>query len=88
AIQDAVDYLKVGGKICVISFHSLEDRIVKHTFKDLAQDCICPPKLPVCGCDEQAEIKIITKSAVTASEEELAENYRARSAKLRVAEKK
>ena len=88
AIQDAVDRLKVGGRICVISFHSLEDRIVKHTFKDLARDCICPPKLPVCGCDEKAEIKIINKSAITASEEELDENYRARSAKLRVAEKK
>ena len=88
AIKDAVNSLKVGGRICIISFHSLEDRIVKHTFKDLARDCICPPKMPVCGCDEEAEIKIITKSAVTASEEELEENYRARSAKLRVAEKK
>ena len=88
AIKDAVNRLKVGGRICIISFHSLEDRIVKHTFKDLARDCICPPKMPVCGCDEEAEIKIITKSAVTASEEELEENYRARSAKLRVAEKK
>ncbi|MBM7557942.1 16S rRNA (cytosine(1402)-N(4))-methyltransferase RsmH [Halanaerobacter jeridensis] len=88
AIKDAVNKLKVGGRICIISFHSLEDRIVKHTFKDLAQDCICPPKMPVCGCDEEAEIKIITKSSITASEEELEENYRARSAKLRVAEKK
>ena len=88
AIKDAVDSLKPQGRICIISFHSLEDRIVKHTFKDLAQDCICPPKMPVCGCDEEAKIKIITKSAITASEVELEENYRARSAKLRVAEKK
>lgn len=88
AIKDAVDSLKPQGRICIISFHSLEDRIVKHTFKDLAQDCICPPKMPVCGCDEEAEIKIINKSAITASEEELEENNRARSAKLRVAVKK
>ena len=88
AIQEAVEHLKPGGRICIISFHSLEDRIVKHTFKDLAQDCICPPKMPVCGCDEEAEIKIINKSTITASEKELEENYRARSAKLRVVEKK
>lgn len=88
AIKDAVDSLKPQGRICIISFHSLEDRIVKHTFKDLAQDCICHPKMPVCGCDEEAEIKIINKSAITASEEELEENNRARSAKLRVAVKK
>ncbi|MGM0369215.1 MAG: 16S rRNA (cytosine(1402)-N(4))-methyltransferase RsmH [Bacillota bacterium] len=88
AIKDAVNRLQVGGRICIISFHSLEDRIVKHTFKDLARECICPPKLPVCGCDEQAEVKIINKSTITASESELEENYRARSAKLRVAEKK
>ncbi|MFO7819240.1 MAG: 16S rRNA (cytosine(1402)-N(4))-methyltransferase RsmH [Halanaerobacter sp.] len=88
SIKDAVDRLQVGGRISIISFHSLEDRIVKHTFKDLARDCICPPKMPVCGCDEEAEIKIITKSAINASEEELEKNSRARSAKLRVAEKK
>jgi 16S rRNA (cytosine1402-N4)-methyltransferase len=88
AIKDAVNKLRVGGRICIISFHSLEDRIVKHTFKDLARECICPPKLPVCGCDEQAEVKIINKSTITASKSELEENYRARSAKLRVAEKK
>lgn len=88
SIKDAVDRLQVGGRISIISFHSLEDRIVKHTFKDLARDCICPPKMPVCGCDEEAEIKVITKSAISASDKELEKNPRARSAKLRVAEKK
>ena len=88
SIKNAVDRLQVGGRISIISFHSLEDRIVKHTFKDLARDCICPPKMPVCGCDEEAEIKVITKSAISASDKELEKNPRARSAKLRVAEKK
>ncbi len=86
-ISSATNRLKKGGRICVISFHSLEDRIVKHKFKDLASDCICPPELPVCVCDKEPLVKIITKSPIRATEEEVEENYRARSAKLRVAEK-
>lgn len=86
ALQAAVNKLKPGGRLAVITFHSLEDRIVKHTFKELATDCICPPKLPVCGCDEEAEIEIIT--TVSPTEEEIKRNSRARSARLRVAEKK
>ncbi len=86
ALQAAVNRLQPGGRLAVITFHSLEDRIVKHTFKDLAKDCICPPKLPVCGCDEEAEIEIVTTVAPT--EEEIRRNSRARSARLRVVEKK
>jgi 16S rRNA (cytosine1402-N4)-methyltransferase len=86
-ITNAVNRLKKGGRICIINFHSLEDRIVKHKFKDLASDCVCPPELPVCACDKEPLVKIITKSPIRATEEEIEENYRSRSAKLRVAEK-
>jgi len=86
-ITNAVNRLKKGGRICIISFHSLEDRIVKHKFKDLASDCVCPPELPVCACDKEPLVEIITKSPIRATEEEIEENYRSRSAKLRVAEK-
>ena len=83
---DAVNYLKPGGRLCIITFHSLEDRIAKHTLKKLAQGCICPPKLPVCQCHHQAEIRVIGK-AVSPSVEEVEHNPRSRSARLRVAEK-
>jgi 16S rRNA (cytosine1402-N4)-methyltransferase len=86
-IDVAVKRLKNEGRICIISFHSLEDRIVKHKFKELASDCICPPELPVCKCDKEPLVKIITRKPVRASEKEVDDNYRARSAKLRVAEK-
>jgi len=86
-ITGAVEQLKSGGRICIISFHSLEDRIVKHKFRELASDCVCPPEIPVCMCDKESIVKVITKSPIRATEEEVEENYRARSAKLRVAEK-
>ncbi len=86
-IKGAVERLKNGGRICIISFHSLEDRIVKHKFRELASDCVCPPEIPVCVCDKEPLVKVITKSPIRATEEEVEENYRARSAKLRVAEK-
>lgn len=86
AITAAVKRLKIGGRIAVITFHSLEDRIVKQTFKTLAQDCICPKSFPVCVCGHKAEIKILGK-AVTATADELNKNSRAKSAKLRTAEK-
>jgi len=86
-VSNAVDKLKSGGRICIISFHSLEDRIVKHKFRKLASDCICPPEIPVCVCDKESIVKIITKKPIRASQKEVDENYRARSAKLRVAEK-
>jgi 16S rRNA (cytosine1402-N4)-methyltransferase len=85
ALQDAIELLQPGGRICVISFHSLEDRIVKHLFRDLAQDCICPKDMPICTCDVKPVVKIITRKATTPSEEELEKNPRARSASLRVA---
>ena len=86
AINSAVKRLKIGGRIAVITFHSLEDRIVKQTFKTLAQDCICPKNFPVCTCGHKAEIKIQGK-AETATADELNKNSRAKSAKLRTAVK-
>ena len=86
AIVSAINRLNVGGKIAVITFHSLEDRIVKNTFKNLAQDCICPKNFPVCVCGHKAEIKILGKTK-TATNDELDKNSRAKSAKLRAAEK-
>lgn len=86
-IKKAVKFLNPGGRIVIITFHSLEDRIVKHTFKELANDCICPPDFPICACDEESEIKIITRKPIYPTEKELEENSRSRSAKLRVAEK-
>ena len=86
AITSAVKRLKVGGRIAVITFHSLEDRIVKNTFKNLAQGCTCPKNFPVCVCGHKAEIKILGK-AKTATNDELQKNSRAKSAKLRAAEK-
>ena len=79
--------LKKGGRIAIITFHSLEDRIVKRAFRELETDCICDKSLPVCVCGKKREAVIITKHPVTAGEEELAVNKRAKSAKLRVAER-
>ncbi|WP_459911052.1 16S rRNA (cytosine(1402)-N(4))-methyltransferase RsmH [Desulfotomaculum defluvii] len=86
-IKDAVAFLKPGGRICVITFHSLEDRIIKETFKKLAKPCTCPPAFPVCVCGKKSQIKIITSKPIEPSQEELSGNPRARSAKLRIAEK-
>ncbi|MGI6711643.1 MAG: 16S rRNA (cytosine(1402)-N(4))-methyltransferase RsmH [Bacillota bacterium] len=87
AVSDAAIFLKPGGRICVISFHSLEDRIVKQQFQRLSQGCTCPPHIPVCICNGQPILKIITKKPIIPSAAEIKENPRARSAKLRVAEK-
>ncbi|RAK07414.1 16S rRNA (cytosine1402-N4)-methyltransferase [Halanaerobium saccharolyticum] len=86
-IDKAVAYLKPGGRLVIITFHSLEDRIVKHKFRNLAKDCTCPPDFPICVCDKKAQVKVITRSPVQASKEEKEENPRSRSAKMRVAEK-
>ena len=87
AVADALDCLNPGGRCAVISFHSLEDRIVKHTFLDAAKGCTCPKSFPVCICGNKPKVKVITKNAIVAAEEEQTDNPRARSAKLRVAEK-
>jgi 16S rRNA (cytosine1402-N4)-methyltransferase len=87
AVNDSVRCLAPGGRIAVISFHSLEDRIVKRAFAALAQGCTCPPSFPVCVCGNKSKIKLISRGVITADEEELQSNPRARSAKLRVAEK-
>lgn len=82
----AVKHLNKGGRIAVITFHSLEDRITKNLFKELARGCICPPELPVCMCNHQPEIKLCSK-AIKPSNNEMQENSRSKSAKLRIAEK-
>ena len=79
--------LKKGGRIAILTFHSLEDRIVKKAFKELECDCICDKSLPVCVCGKKKEVEILTRHPITASDAELKENGRAKSAKLRVAEK-
>ena len=87
AIRDAVSLLNKGGRIAIITFHSLEDRIVKQTFASLATGCTCPKEFPICVCGNKPKVKIITKKPILPSKEELEENPRSRSAKLRVAEK-
>ena len=79
--------LNKGGRIVILTFHSLEDRIVKKAFKELETDCICDKSLPICVCGKKKEIEIITKHPIIASEEETAINSRSKSAKLRIAEK-
>ena len=79
--------LKKGGRIAILTFHSLEDRIVKEAFKYLENPCTCPGNFPVCVCGKKSEIKIITKKPITAGEEELQNNSRSKCAKLRIAEK-
>ena len=79
--------LKKGGRLVILTFHSLEDRIVKKAFKQLECDCICDKSLPVCVCGKKKEIEILTKHPITATEEELLNNSRSKSAKLRIAEK-
>jgi 16S rRNA (cytosine1402-N4)-methyltransferase len=87
ALRSAVRWLSPGGRIAVISYHSLEDRTVKRTFGELSQGCVCPPGLPVCRCGAKPVLRIVTRKAVVPTAEEIEENPRARSAKLRVAEK-
>ena len=87
-VEDGVRQLETGARMAVISFHSLEDRIVKRAFRRLEGECTCPPGLPVCGCGAEEVVTLLTGRPVTASEEERMNNPRSRSAKLRVAEKR
>jgi 16S rRNA (cytosine1402-N4)-methyltransferase len=87
SLPQAVQVLRIGGRIAVISFHSLEDRIVKQFFKQESRDCICPPKIPVCICNHQRSLKILTKKVIRPTASEITMNPRSRSARLRLAEK-
>jgi 16S rRNA (cytosine1402-N4)-methyltransferase len=86
-LPQAIELLKSGGRLGVITFHSLEDRIVKNYFSLESKDCICPPQFPVCRCLHEKRVKKITTKPIVASEEETRENPRSRSAKLRIIEK-
>ena len=86
-LKAAADNLSPGGRLAVITFHSLEDRIVKRAMREQAKGCTCPPEFPVCVCGKKPKIKILTRRPIVSGEAELADNPRARSAKLRVAEK-
>ena len=86
-LEAATEHLKPGGRLAVISFHSLEDRIIKKTMQELATGCTCPPEFPVCVCGKKPKLRLVSRKPIVSGEEELAHNPRARSAKLRVAEK-
>ena len=87
AIDKAVEFLRPGGRIAVITFHSLEDRIVKRAFQSMHRGCTCPPELPVCVCGKSPRARLVNRKPITPSNQEVLENPRARSAKLRVMEK-
>ena len=86
-LEAAVRWLNPGGRICVISYHSLEDRIVKHVFQERSRGCTCPPELPVCMCGNVPTLKVLTRKPLVDTTEEVERNPRARSAKIRVAER-
>ena len=86
-LESAAEMLNPGGRICVISFHSLEDRLVKNTFRQLSQSCICPKEFPECRCDHEAMLRIVTRKPILPQPFEVEENPRSRSAKLRAAER-
>ena len=86
-MEDAIPRLNKGGRLAVITFHSLEDRIVKNAMANAAKGCTCPPNFPVCVCGKKPQVKIITRKPIVSGEEELERNPRARSAKLRICEK-
>ncbi len=88
SLDDMIDFLKPGGRICIITFHSLEDRIVKSAFRRNENPCICPPEFPVCTCGRVSKGSVVTKKPILPSKEELEKNSRSKSAKLRVFERK
>ena len=86
-LEEFIDMLNVGGRITVLTFHSLEDRIVKNVFKKESTNCICPPKIPICICGHKAKVKLVNRKPILASVEEQEENSRSTSAKLRIVER-
>ena len=86
-MADAPDCLNPGGRLAVITFHSLEDHIVKNAMSEAAKGCTCPPNFPICVCGKKPKVKLISRKPIVSAEQELEENPRARSAKLRVCEK-
>lgn len=86
-LEELISLLNAGGRGCVLTFHSLEDRIVKNVFKLYSTDCICPPKTPICICGHKASVKLVNRKPIVASEEEQKRNSRSTSAKLRIVEK-
>ena len=88
AMDAAIPCLNPGGRLAVITFHSLEDRIVKNAMAAAAKGCICPPEFPVCVCGRKPQVTVLTRKPIVSGEEELERNPRARSAKLRICEKR
>ncbi len=88
AIEPMIDFLRPGGRLCIISFHSLEDRIVKEAFRTAEKPCTCPPDFPQCVCGKVSKGRVLSRKAITATESELAQNNRSKPAKLRIFEKK
>ena len=86
AISDITDVLNINGRLCIITFHSLEDRIVKNEFKKQENPCICPPEFPICVCGKKSKGKVITRKPILPTDKEVSENHRSRSAKLRIFE--
>jgi 16S rRNA (cytosine1402-N4)-methyltransferase len=87
ALPQARDLLRPGGRLAVIAFHSLEDRLVKQFYRQEAKDCVCPPELPVCVCQHQATLRVLTSKPIRPTAGEIARNPRSRSARLRIAER-
>jgi 16S rRNA (cytosine1402-N4)-methyltransferase len=86
-LPTAIEVLKPGGRLAIITFHSLEDRIVKHYFQKESRDCLCPPGQPICTCGHRASIRLVQRKPVIPDKDEVKTNPRSRSAKLRIAEK-
>ncbi len=86
-VKDAIDNMNIGGRLCIITFHSLEDRLIKNTYRDLNDPCICPKEFPMCMCKLEPKVKIISRKGIPPTEEEVLNNKRSRSARLRVAER-